>query len=86
MSQHYDTIEVERDGERITVFNHVTVSGHHHVRPESIEGSYFVSKGDSVIMDSPDAITPEVAEQMQELGVRAEIEVIDPEGDGVTVL
>ena len=86
-----DVITVDRDGEEIEVYNHVTVTKQHYVNSvnghDSFDGP--VEAGDGGIGE-PDAVTPRIAYLLDsEFGVDVEqhgIEVIDPEDDEVTVL
>ncbi|WP_455448331.1 hypothetical protein [Natrinema thermotolerans] len=87
-----DRIVVEKDGEEIDVFNHVSVSTHHYVNSvngyETFEPT--VSKGDMGDGPKPEAVTPRIAEmlwhefhaEVEDLG----IDVIDPESEEVDVL
>lgn len=87
-----DRIEVERDGEELEVFNHVSVSTHHYVNSvnghESFEAD--IAKGDMGRGPTPDAVTERVAEYLwTEWKIEVEdydIEAIDLESDEVNVL
>ncbi|ELZ04960.1 hypothetical protein [Natrialba asiatica] len=85
-------ITVERDGEEIEVFNHVSVSTHHYVNSvngyESFEAD--ISKGDMGGGPEPNVVTERVAQLVFaefniDVGNR-DIKVIDPESDEVSVL
>jgi hypothetical protein len=86
-----ERITVRRDGEEVDVFNWVTVQQASRVRGhnpvvETVDTQ--IGAGDSMM--EPDAVTPWVAEELQdEFYIDVEergIEVIDPEADDVEVL
>lgn len=87
-----DRILVEKDGEEIEIFNHVSVSTHHYVNSingyETFEPT--ISKGDMGDGPKPEAVTPRVAEMLRhEFHAEVEdlgIDVIDPESEEVTRL
>lgn len=81
-----DTIEVKRDGERITVWNHLTITEHHYVTSGTIESYHEVAAGDHPSGESPDYITPEMNEQLRSLDIYPDAEVVDPTDDEVTIL
>lgn len=87
-----DTLTVERDGEQIEVYNHVSVSRHHYVNSvngyEEFKAS--LTKGDMAEGPEPEAVTDRLARLLWgEFGITVEdrgIDVIDPADDEVTVL
>lgn len=87
-----DRITVEKDGERIDVFNHASISQHHYVNSvngyETFEPS--IAKGDMGDGPKPEAVTPRLATLLyDEFRVEVEqqgIDVIDPESEEVDVL
>lgn len=81
-----DSFEVERDGERITVWNHLTISEEHYVTAGSVESHHRVVAGDHPNGESPDYITPEMQEQLHSLDIYPSAEVVDPNDDEVTIL
>lgn len=81
-----DQVDVERDGEVITVWNSVTVSQHHDVSHSEIRSSHTIRVGDGSLDESPDYITPQIDDQLRSLNVYPNAEVVDPLDDGVTIL
>jgi len=86
-----ERIEVERDGEEITVWNWVNVQQRAAVRGHNPVVDYFgadIGAGD--MAETPEAVTPNVAEELDwEFNIDVEnhgIEVIDPESEEVHVL
>lgn len=85
-----DRITVERDGEEIEVFNHVSVINRHYINSVNGHESFapIITSGDSD--ERVDVVTERVADYLwHEWGIEAEkqgIEVIDPEDEEVTVL
>lgn len=87
-----DRLTVERDGDRIELYNHVSVAMHHYVNSvngyETFEPE--VSKGDMGGGPQPEAVTERVAAVLShEFGIDTEdhgIEVVDVESDEVDVL
>lgn len=81
-----DSVEVERDGERITVWNHLTVTEHHEVMATQIESHHKVVAGDHPRGEYPDYITPEMDDQLRALDIYPNAEVVDPRDDEVTII
>lgn len=88
--RHRDMITVAVDGEELEVYNHVTVTQEHHLRPgdtETFTGR--IHAGDGGI-GPPDAVTAWLAEDLwHELGIDLDnygIERIDVESDGVDLI
>jgi len=87
-----DVLTVERDGEQIEVYNHVSVSRHYYVNSvngyEELKAS--LTKGDMAEGPEPEAVTDRLARLLWgEFGITVEdrgIDVIDPADDEVTVL
>jgi len=87
-----DVLTVERDGEQIEVYNHVSVSRHYYVNSvndyEEFKAS--LSKGDMSEGSEPEAVTDRLARLLWgEFGITVEdrgIDVIDLADDEVTVL
>ena len=86
-----ERIQVERDGEEITVWNWVNVQQRAAVRGHNPTVEKFgadLGAGDSP--ETPDAVTPDVAEELDwEFDIDVDdydIEVIDPGDDDVHVL
>lgn len=86
-----DRITVEKDGEEIDVFNHVSVENHHYVNSvngyETFEPRIY--DGDNPTQP-PEVITERVADLLwAEWGIEAEdhgIDVIDPSDEDATVV
>ncbi len=81
-----DTIGAEYQGEEITIWNSITVQEHHNVHANQIETHHRVLEGDGSTGESPEYITPEMAEQLNALDIYPNAEVVDPRSDEVTVL
>lgn len=91
-----DRIPVERDGEELTVFNHVSVEQSHYINSVNGYDSFTVRvyAGDSVGGDGPSYVTKRVAMVLHdEFGIDLfggthpqGIDVIDVTDDDVTIL
>lgn len=81
-----DRIDVERDGEELTVWNHITVKQHHHARATEIQSDHRVLAGDGSTGEAPEYVTPAIATQLRHLDVYPDVEVVDPTDEEVTVL
>lgn len=81
-----DRVEVRRDGEEITVWNSLTVQENHDVHAGQIESHHDITVGDGSTGESPEYITPEMADQLEALGVYPNADVVDPRSEGVDVL
>lgn len=79
-------IDVEKGGEEITVWNHLTVTTEHYVQAGQIESNHRVVCGDHPNGKPPEYITPEMAEQLRSLDIYPFAEIVDPHDDEVTVL
>lgn len=84
-----DRITVEKDGERMDLFNWGNLQIHKQVRlGQSERTAVFVNAGDATY--PPDAVTVWLADELaREFNVdvtQHDIEVVDPTDDGVTVL
>jgi hypothetical protein len=87
-----DRIPVERDGDEIEVYNHVSVSRHFYVNSvngyEEFEAD--VAEGDLGRGPAPDYVTPRVATLLRdEFGIDVTghgIEVVDPTAEEVALL
>jgi len=81
-----DRIEVERDGEELTVWNHLTVTEQHYVTAGQIESHHTVVVGDHPNGEAPEYTTPEMRDQLRALDIYPDAEVVDPHDDEVAVL
>lgn len=81
-----DRIEVKRHGERITVWNHVTVTQRHYVRAESVESEHEIAAGDHPSGSPPDYVTPHLDDQLCSIGVYPNYEVVDPTDEDISIL
>ena len=81
-----DAVIVERDGDRITVWDRVTVCQDHTITPAGCSIGTRLLAGDGSTDGPPSFITPGVAERLDEEGFHHTAEVVDPTDEEVTVL
>jgi hypothetical protein len=83
-----DRIEAEYEGERITIWNHLTITQRHYVTVRQTETRHEVSVGDAPGNEPPDYITPQMDDDLQALDVYPDVVpvVVDPTSEEVDVL
>lgn len=81
-----DRVDAVYQDEEIVIWNHLTVEEHHYVTGGRIESEHKISCGDAPGGESPDYITPEMADQLMAIDVYPNAEVVDPFSDEVTLL
>lgn len=81
-----DRIPAEYNGEEITIWNHLKVYQTHIVHASEIEHHHKILIGDGSTGETPEYITPKIAEQLESLNVYPAPTVLDPRDDEVTLL
>ena len=81
-----DQIDVRYAGERVTVWNRVTVVQQHDVGPAGYETWTQITTGDGSTGQEPRYITPSVADWLSSLGASHSAAVLDPSSDEVARL
>jgi hypothetical protein len=81
-----DRIEAEWRGDRITIWNHLTVVQEHELGHGLHESHHKVLAGDGSTGEKPEFITPEMDDKLHAVNVYPDVRIIDPADEEVTIL